>query len=173
MRLPRCTETNKWFKCTFTFVLAVGLLSGSCETTGRAEVTTTTNLWDQLQIKVPDTVGTGELRHILAPESYVFVASDGHVALIIDYSSSFMAGGGNPFSSHDLAARRPILLNGMLTWRKINGPYILMDVKLPRPKGCTVQGYAFLAFARGDQQASTMASTLKPVSPFPCITARP
>lgn len=152
-------------------VLALGLTTVNFRVVSARTTSATVWLWDAVGIAVPEGIRTIPLRiHNLGFPAYAFISTrDGRVALIahLDFYSPHSSGF---FNVREATTSRPFLLNGMPAWRKADGAYVRFNVRLPKPKGCSIQEYALLVFARGDEQAARMATTFRPKRPYRCLT---
>jgi hypothetical protein len=57
-------------------------------------------------------------------------------------------------------------LNGMKAWRVVSGPYVRINIKLPKTKDCPYNLYALVVFARGDAEAERAVLSIRPRRPL-------
>lgn len=133
-----------------------------------------TLLWHSLLITLPKGIVAIHDDDLLEPRYYKFtVLKTRLVPLTARLGTYVDPGGGNFFSRRDLAKSAPIILNGMHAWRKTASLYSLIDLKLPKPKGCAVQYYVLLIFMRADLQAQRLVQSLQSKRPYPCLSSIP
>lgn len=141
----------------FVLVCAAAAM-GTCGTVANAKaVARAALLAGGTAITVPLDV-TSERIASFEASMYIFVSgSDGRAVLVIHFAPPTA---GSFFNAHEMAGVQPFLLNGLHAWRRSEGAYVQIDVKLPT----CFPTHALLVFAKGDQGADRMVSTFRAVS---------
>lgn len=147
------------------------LLQPLCSLTIRAaqSLECTHVLWSSVLVDIGPTIRIEEIKNAVAPTTYVFSSMvDGRAVLISRLGTPADRMGGDFFNDSDKRHSRHVIIHKMEAWRRDEAIYTRIDVKLPRAAACPNQEYMLIVYARADQEASRIASSMRPQEPYPC-----
>jgi len=120
------------------------------------------SLWGLMAIDVPAGVQVSVVPHNLGPQDYVFTSDAKGQALLIAYVNVAVSTMAADFlDSRERLSASSVEIHGMHARIVRYGPYVRVDIRLPKAAACPVQAYALFVYTYGDDTAASMVKSLK------------